>query len=217
MKNILAIGAHPDDLEFGCFGTLKKLKDQGKNITLVVMTASDVVHSQTSKSTRTKEQSIIEAKEAAKVIDADLILLPYQDGQVPFSKETVHDIEKIIGEKNIDTIFTHWGGDTHQDHINTLDATLAASRMVSNVFCYEQVPLPRVCTTYPVANFYVDITDTIEYKIEASKKHDSQIQKYINQDIDLIDNLKTLARFRGIQIGAKYAEAFNVLKYRYDS
>ena len=54
MKNILAIGAHPDDLEFGCFGTLKKFKDQGKNITLVVMTASDVTHSQTGKSTRTK-------------------------------------------------------------------------------------------------------------------------------------------------------------------
>jgi LmbE family N-acetylglucosaminyl deacetylase len=215
MKNILAIGAHPDDLEFGCFGTLKKFKDQGKNITLVVMTASDVTHSQTGKSTRTKEQSIKEAFTAAEVIGANLLLLPYQDGEVPFSKKTVHDLEKIISEYSIDTIFTHWGGDTHQDHINTLDATLAASRMVNNVFCYEQVPLPRVCTTYPVANFYVDITDTIDYKIEASKKHNSQIQKYLDQDIDLIDNLKTLARFRGIQIGVKYAEAFNVLKYHY--
>ena len=36
MKNILAIGAHPDDIEFGCFGTLKKHKDQGDNVTLLV-------------------------------------------------------------------------------------------------------------------------------------------------------------------------------------
>ena len=217
MKNILAIGAHPDDLEFGCFGTLKKFIDQGKNVTLVVMTASDVTHSQTGKATRSKEQSIKEAFAAAEVIGADLILLPFQDGEVPFNKQSVHYIEQLLSERNIDTVFTHWAGDTHQDHINTLEATLAASRMINNVFCYEQVPLPRVCTTYPVANFYVDITDTISYKIEASKKHDSQIQKYLNQGIDLIDNLETLAKFRGIQIETKYAEAFNVLKYKYDS
>lgn len=217
MKNILAIGAHPDDLEFGCFGTLKKFIDQGKNVTLVVMTASDVTHSQTGKATRSKEQSIKEAFAAAEVIGADLILLPFQDGEVPFNKQSVHYIEQLLSERNIDTVFTHWAGDTHQDHINTLEATLAASRMINNVFCYEQVPLPRVCTNYPVANFFIDITDTISYKIEASRKHDSQIQKYLNQGIDLIDNLETLAKFRGIQIETKYAEAFNVLKYKYDS
>ena len=215
MKNILAIGAHPDDIEFGCFGTLKKFKDEGKTITLLIMTASDVVHSQTGLTIRTREQSIIEANEAARLIGAEVIILDYQDGAVPFSRDTVHSIEKILKLKNIDTVFTHWGGDTHQDHINTLDATLAACRMVNNVLCYEQVPLPRVCTTYPVANFFIDITPYIDCKVEASQKHLSQVEKYRQQDIDIIDNLKTLARFRGIQIEKQYAEAFNVLKFHY--
>jgi N-acetylglucosamine malate deacetylase 1 len=215
MKNILAIGAHPDDIEFGCFGTLKKFHDNGSNITLLILSASDVIHSQTGIKIRSREQSIIEAQNAGRLIEAETIILDYQDGEIPFSHSTVHDIERILKGKNIDTVFTHWGGDTHQDHVNTLDATLAASRMVNNVLCYEQVPLPRVCATYPVANFFIDITDTIDCKIKASQKHISQVDKYQAINIDIIDNLKTLARFRGIQIEKPYAEAFNVLKFHY--
>ena len=84
--------------------------------------------------------------------------------------------------------------------------------MVSNVFCYEQVPLPRVCMSYPVANYYVNITDTINSKIESCKYHKSQLKKYSNMGIDIIDNIKTLAKYRGNQAKIPYAEAFNVLK-----
>ena len=55
-KNVLAIGAHPDDIEFGCFGTLKKHKDNGDNVTLVVMTQSDV------KDAHTGEVAVIRGK-----------------------------------------------------------------------------------------------------------------------------------------------------------
>jgi len=57
MKNILAIGAHPDDIEFGCFGTLKKHKDQGDNVTLLVMTQSDVKDAHTGRVTRNSDIS----------------------------------------------------------------------------------------------------------------------------------------------------------------
>ena len=84
--------------------------------------------------------------------------------------------------------------------------------MVNNVFCYEQVPLPRVCMNYPVANYYINITDTLKDKIQACKFHKSQINKYKSIGIDILDNLKTLAKFRGNQSQIKYAEAFNILK-----
>jgi LmbE family N-acetylglucosaminyl deacetylase len=212
MKNILAIGAHPDDLEFGCFGTLKKHIDSGDSVTLIIMTQSDVKDAYTGEVTRDSSQSIIEAKSAVDVIGAELILGPFQDTKVPFDNQSVAFIEKIIKEYKIDTIYTHWAGDTHQDHINTLAATMAAARLVKNVFCYEQVPLPRITTTYPVANYYVDISNTIDKKLEACLCHKSQIQKFNKFGFDMIDNLKTLAKFRGSQSGVKYAEAFNVLK-----
>ena len=118
----------------------------------------------------------------------------------------------IIKEKEINWIYTHWAGDTHQDHINTLNATMAAARLVKNVLCYEQVPLPRMTTTHPVANYYVDITDTIDFKLKGCNQHKSQIDKFKEHGFDMLDNVKTLAKFRGNQCGLKYAEAFNILK-----
>ena len=212
MKNVLAIGAHPDDIEFGCFGTLKKHKDQGDNVTLLVMTQSDVKDAHTGKVTRDSGMSKIEANKAAELLGAKLILGPFQDTKVPFDSESVGFIENIIKEKEINWIYTHWAGDTHQDHINTLNATMAAARLVKNVLCYEQVPLPRMATTHPVANYYVDITDTMNFKLEGCDVHKSQINKFKEHGFDMIDNVETLAKFRGNQCGLKYAEAFNILK-----
>ena len=210
--NVLAIGAHPDDIEFGCFGALKKHINNGDKVTLLVMTQSDVKDAYTNEITRDASVSEWEAYRAADVLGADLILGPFQDTKVPFNSESVSFIEKTIKERRIDFVYTHWAGDTHQDHINTLSATMAAARLVKNVLCYEQVPLPRITTTYPVANYYVDITDTISYKLEGCKAHQSQINKFMAHGFHIIDGIETLAKFRGNQAGVKYAEAFNVLK-----
>mgnify|MGYP003118183966 CR=1 FL=1 len=142
MKNILAIGAHSDDIEFGCGGTLHKHVKEGHNVYMLIMS----------------------------------------------------------------------NGDTHQDHINTLQSSLSAGRLVDNVLCYEQVPVPRVTNVYPVANYYVDITPYMDVKIKASECHKTQIEKYKKSNMDMIDALEVMARYRGNQINRKYAEAFDVLK-----
>jgi LmbE family N-acetylglucosaminyl deacetylase len=211
-KNILAIGAHPDDIEFGCYGTLVRHKAEGDNVTIVVMTQSDVNDAYTKEVTRNSITSIEEATASANLIGFELILGPFKDTQVLFNNESVSFLENIIKKYNIDTIYTHWAGDTHQDHINTLSATMAAARLVPNVLCYEQVPLPRITTTYPVANYYVDISNVLNIKLEACHCHKSQIDKFTKHGYDMIDNLITLAKFRGSQSGCKYAEAFNILK-----
>lgn len=210
--NILAIGAHPDDIEFGCFGTLKRHINDGDKVTMVIMTQSDVKDAHTQEITRDSTISKNEANNAANILEAELILGSFQDTRIPFNGESVAFLEKIIKEKNIDTIYTHWGGDTHQDHINTLSSTMAAGRLIKNVLCYEQVPLPRITTTYPVANYYVDITSVIDYKLQGCAAHKSQIEKFNKHGFDMLDNILTLAKFRGNQCGVKYAEAFNILK-----
>lgn len=211
-RHILAIGAHPDDVEFGCFGTLKKHIEIGDSVIICLMSNSTVHDASTGQYTRTQEVSINEAKNAADVIGAELIMLNYQDTEIPFNSDSVGQLEKIIVKNNIDTVYTHWGGDTHQDHINTLNSTLAASRMVNNVLCYEQVPLPRVCMSYPIANYYINISDTLDDKIKSCACHKSQVEKYKKIGINILDNVKTLAKFRGNQSNVEYAEAFNVLK-----
>lgn len=211
-SNVLAIGAHPDDIEFGCSGTLYKHIQSGDNVYILVMTQSNVKDALTGRRTRDAFISLEEANNAAKVIGGELILGPFEDTNVPFNGESVAFIEKIIKEKNINVVYTHWAGDTHQDHINTLSATMAAARLVKNVLCYEQVPLPRISNTHPVANYYVDISDVLDIKLNSCKCHKSQINKFNEHGFDMIDNIITLAKFRGNQVGVKYAEAFNVLK-----
>ena len=211
-KHVLAIGAHPDDIEFGCFGTLQRHIDDGDVVTLLVMSHSDVMDAHTGAVTRNSNISKQEATKSAKILGAELILAPFKDTQIQFNSDSVKFIENIIKEKSIDWVYTHWAGDTHQDHINTLNATMAAARLVNNVLCYEQVPMPRITTTYPVATYYVDVTNTMETKLKGCREHKSQIEKFTEHGYDIIDNVITLAKYRGTQCSFKYAEAFNVLK-----
>ena len=212
MKNILAIGAHSDDIEFGCFGTMIKHIENGDNVNLLIMSHGDLSHSVTGEVIRKTSQTNVESKNAAELIGANLIQLDFPDREVPFNSDSITEIETLVYDLNIDTIYTHWGGDTHQDHINTLQSSFAAGRGVENVLCYEQVPIPRVTNVYPVANYYVDITNYMDKKIKSCECHKIQLEKYNNSGIDMIAGLKCLARYRGNQIGKKYAEAFDILK-----
>ena len=213
MNNIMAIGAHPDDIEFGCSGTLRKHKQKGDIIVYVCMTDSKSVDGTDGTLLRTKEQNRKETLAAAKVLQCDHVeFLPFKDLHVPFSFESVSLLEKLIKKYDIDTIYTHWAGDANQDHIATFKTTMAASRYIANVYCYEQIPVPRMSENHMEINLYVDITDTYEDKISASLCHNSQIEKYKLHGFDVKDNLELLAKFRGIQAQCKYAEAFKTIK-----
>ena len=198
--NVLAIGSHPDDIEFGCAGTLIKHVDNGDFVHILCMSGN----------IQRRSYSI----RASALIGASIEILDYEDGEVPFNKETINRIESIITQYNIDTIYTHWTHDTHQDHINTVNASLAAGRHINNFFCYEQVPLPRVGIDYPKVNYYVDITDVFDYKIMVCKEHFGEIVKFNSRNQDILEYTTDMAKYRGNQIGVKYAEAFSVLKMK---
>ena len=210
--NVMAIGAHPDDIEFGCGGTLFKHKSGGDNIVMVVMTITKSISGVTGESLRSEKELKNESEQSAKVLGCDLDFLPFTDLHIPFSFESVSKLEKLMIEYDTDIVYTHWGGDTNQDHIATLKTTMASARLLPNVLCYEQLPVPRITNVYPTANYYVDVTDVFEKKIEMCECHDSQLKKYKKQGYDVLDSLSVLARYRGNQIGVKYAEAFDVLK-----
>jgi LmbE family N-acetylglucosaminyl deacetylase len=94
-----------------------------------------------------------------------------------------------------------------------LDTVLAAGRLVPNILCYEQVPVPRVSKISPAINYYVDISDYWEVKKAACNEHVSQTTKFkTRQGVDIVEQLMYLARYRGGQSGCKYAEGFHILK-----
>tara|TARA_B100001996_G_scaffold123502_1_gene93455 strand:- start:671 stop:1327 length:657 start_codon:yes stop_codon:yes gene_type:complete len=211
--NVMAIGAHPDDIEFGCGGTLIKHKDMGNDVTYVCMTDTESVDATEGKVIRTQSQLKSETQCAADVLGVDRIhYLPFKDLHVPFSFESVSALETLIKQFQIDTIYTHWSSDSNQDHIATFKTTMAAARYVPNVYCYEQIPIPRHTDNPMRINTYTDITDSFDDKIKAAECHKSQFKKYKSAGFDVTENLTTLAKFRGIQANCKYAEGFQIIK-----
>ena len=211
--NVMAIGAHPDDIEFGCSGTLIRHIKKGDNVVYVCMTNTESKSGTTGDVLRTNDELFDEVKCATDKMGIKITeFLDFKDLHVPFSFDSVSALDRLIQKYKIDTIYTHWAGDSNQDHISTFKSTMAAARYVRNVYCYEQIPIPRLTENEMTINYYVDISDYMKDKIQVAECHKSQIKKYKKIGFDVPNRLRVLAEFRGIQANYKYAEGFHVIK-----
>jgi len=209
MNHVLAVGAHPDDVEFGCAGTLARHVFEGDEVTILHMSASDAMNLE-NEVVHARDIRRKEAREAARILGCDVIIEEFLDQQVPFDRDSIFAIERVIKARNINIVYTHWNGDSHQDHINTLKAVFAAARHVDKILLYEQVPFPRVGKIFSEVNYFVDITNFYHIKEEASLAHESQVVgRYQNK---IMTGMKSLAEFRGSQSNCAYAEAFELVR-----
>jgi len=198
--NILAIGAHPDDIELGCGGLLIKSARQGHNVFMYSLTRGGAGGD-------SRERSIELARSARFINAKQLWIDNFEDSKLTVSSELINHIEYIIHKANPDLILTHSHGDVHHDHRAIALATLEAARFNSNVLSYE-IPLSR--------NFdpkvFVDISEVVNEKVELIEIFWSQQSKlYLKANA-----IKGLAEYRALQsrlnTGIKYVEAFEVLK-----
>ena len=207
-RNILAVGAHADDVEIGCGGTVAKHMKKGDNVIILVMAESSYTYYDGTV-LRTVEEGESEERGAAEVLGAKLINLGFETKKVPHSPESIEAINKIIDDYNIDTIYTHWYHDTHQDHSRTTQSVISAGRYVKNILVYEpEYPAGRSYLGF-WNQYYVDITSTFEIKMEALMCHKSQVKKYGDAFLEAVE---ARARHRGYEIGTRYAECFEVLR-----
>ncbi len=198
--NILAIGAHPDDIEYGCAGTMIKYAERGHHIFLMVLTSG-----QEGGSTEIRQQ---EQEAAAEIMKVQKVFWgDYHDTQLPLNKELVEKIEEVLGEVKPDLILVNYGDDTHQDHRILTQATMSATRYVRNVLFFE---VPTTQNFNP--QVFVDISDTLERKFKVLEAHASQVMKTNIEDMYIIELARANATFRGIQGRVKFAEAFAPLR-----
>ena len=194
--NVLAIGSHPDDVEYGCGGTLIRLAQQAANVHLFIATGGEAggnAH------TRRGEQ-----ENSARLIGTRKVFWGgYADTELPLKKELISKIEHVVNEVKPDIIFGHAPHDTHQDHRVLADATLSATRYTKNVLLYE---VPTTNDFMPTV--FVDISDTLEPKLDLLRAHQSQIDKTRIQDMNILTIARANANFRGIQARLKCAEGF---------
>jgi LmbE family N-acetylglucosaminyl deacetylase len=195
---VVAVGAHPDDIELGCGGALLAHRRAGDQVTLLVMTDGSIGPQGTN--SRREEQA-----EAARLLGAELVWGGFRDGAVPDGVEAVSRIQNLIDEVGADIVYTHSLHDTHQDHRATARATFAAARRVSRVLSYEA---PSSVDFTPVV--YLDIDGLVEAKLELVRAHLSQVLGCGLVDLDAVE---AQARYRGFQARGRMAEAFEVHRF----
>lgn len=198
--NVLAIGAHPDDIEFGCGGTLLKYKEKGHNVFFLVLTKGDF-----------GGDSAVRGKEQKAAVDfmgaKDVFWGGFKDTELVDNRETILKIEEALRKVSPDTVFLNYYDDVHQDHRASALAGISASRYVKEVLFYE-VPT----TQHFEPDIFVNITDILERKIELLRLHASQVDKTRVENLTILESARSCAAFRGYQGRVKFAEGFRALR-----
>ena len=133
--NVLAIGAHFDDIELGCGGTLAKHVANGDSVFAYVATKSGFINHQNIV-IRSNEIADKEGENAMKILGVKLIKGNFDALKIEFNDDLNLDIIKIIEDKKIDLVYSHWMGDIHHDHQAVARASLHSCRHVPRQLMY---------------------------------------------------------------------------------
>lgn len=217
---ILAIGAHPDDLELCCGGTLAKYAAAGHAIGMAIVT-DGATGSSTIPADELVQIRKSEAQASANVIGAQFYWLGIGDGKLEYDLAARMKINSLIRAFNPALIITHNPDDYISDHRLTaqhvLDAGLWAH--VGPLIPHEPpTPIvPSVAFMEPLLgiNFlperFIDISSSFETKAQMLRCHQSQ-QSWLKDygSVDYMEIIKVCARYRGMQSGVQYAEGFRI-------
>lgn len=198
--NILAIGPHPDDIEFGCGGTLIKYAQKGHNVYLMILTdGSYGGDAQVRKNEQIEAVKYIPAKE--------LFWGNTRDTELEETRKLIISIEEVINKVKPDIVFLNYPSDVHQDHRAASHAGISATRYIKEVLFYE-VPT----TQHFEPDIFVDIQEVLDNKLRLLELHASQVHKVRVENLTILESSRSCANFRGFQGRVKYAEGFKALR-----
>lgn len=226
--NILAIGAHPDDVENTCAGTLAKFARDGHKV-FIATTTNGNIGAADMKPAEIRKIRLREAAESAAVIGAEYFCLDHDDEMLFEDKQTRLEIINLIRRCRADLILTHDPNDYNPDHnltgkmVNDVIVMTTVPNIVTEYSPLENTPYIYYVDTVNGVGFipeeYVDISDTFEIKKQMLEKHQSQIQwmkdNYKNDKTEFFSNMEIQARYRGLQAGVDFAEGFRLPRHAF--
>jgi LmbE family N-acetylglucosaminyl deacetylase/ActR/RegA family two-component response regulator len=194
---VLAVGAHPDDVEIGVGGILLRHAAQGHRVTVLTLTGGEAGGLAAVRAA--------ESQRAAELMSARLIHAALADTSVSEGGSTIGTILDVIDEVRPTTVYTHTSRDVHQDHRNAHHATLVAARTISRVFCYQA---PSTTVEFKPTRF-VAIDEFLEAKIEVIHAYASQvkIRGYLDEEL-----LRATARYWSRFSQVRYVEPLEVVR-----
>jgi two-component system response regulator HydG len=194
---VLAVGAHPDDVEIGAAGTLLAHRAAGHEIAVLTMSRGGRGGPDAARAG--------ESRAAAEVLGAALYLEDMEDTRISESDPTIGAVSAVIAAVRPTTIYTHSLHDVHQDHRNTHRAVMVAARDVGSVYCFQS---PSATVDFRPARF-TDIEEHIAVKLAAIGAFASQagVRPYLEPDL-----IRATARYWSRFGAGRYAEAFEVVR-----
>ena len=220
--NVLAIGAHPDDIEILCAGTLALYKQQGHTVFMAVAT-DGAAGSPTLSRPETAEMRRREQEKSCAILGAELIWMGFEDEWLFDDRPTRTRFLDAIRQADPDVIFVHSPNDYLSDHRISgqiaVDCRIPATIRLVETSLGEITRVPHIFFMDNVSGLdfepehYVDISSVIETKEVMLKAHESQnswTREIFDEDLSAL--MKRLSAFRGLPIGSHYAEGFRSLR-----
>ena len=194
---VLAIGAHPDDVEIGVGGILLRHVAEGHDVTVLTLTGGEAGG--------VAADRVAESRRAAGLLGARLIHADLRDTSVSEGASTIGQIQRVLEQSRATTVYTHTARDVHQDHRNVHQATLVAARKVPRIYCYQA---PSTTVDFHPTRF-VAIDEYLERKLEVIHAYGSQVKvrRYLEEDL-----MRATARYWSRFSQARYVEPLEVVR-----
>jgi len=198
-ETVLAVGAHPDDVEIGAGGTLAAHSAAGDAMAILTLSrgaiGGDIA------------QRARESQEAAGILGARLFLRDLEDTRIPEGNPTIALIEEVIAEVQPTVLYTHSIHDLHQDHRSVHRAVMVAGRRVSRVYCFQS---PSATIDYRPTHF-VTVDDYVGRKLKVIGVFGSQasIRDYMEPEL-----ITATARYWARYATGTFAEPFETARDR---
>ena len=220
-ERVLVVAAHPDDEVLGCGGTIVKHRQRGDSVAVLIM-AEGITSRSTEPSSQASELLDLHrtAERANRRLGVnELTLLRYPDNRMDTVAllDVVKDIEVAIGKIRPTVVYTHHASDVNIDHRVIHDAVIAACRPLPGTeirqLLFFEVPSstewrPPASRPFFAPNWYVNIHDTLEVKLDALDVYASEMREFPHPRSRAA--CEHLARWRGATVGVSAAEAFEL-------
>jgi len=199
---VVCIGAHPDDPESGCGGTLARYSALGHAVTIVYLTRGERGIDGKSLDEAARIRTA-ESETACRIIGAKPVFFGQIDGATEFTRAHVEAMSRLLADEHPDILFTHWPVDTHMDHQVASMLTIRAwmRRGAGSLYFFEVDTGDQTEGFFP--NTYVDVSAVMEKKKSALFAHVSQDGQAIWRE-----HHEIMAQWRGREVAVPAAEAF---------
>lgn len=203
---VVVIGAHPDDPETGCGGTIAKLSGDGHQVTIIYLTRGEAGIKGGDCATTARLRTA-EAIRAAQLLGATAVFADQIDGKTSAEREHAERFTELLRSLEPDLVLTHWQHDTHRDHRNSAELTRAAWEALNHSFTLAYYEVMAGIQTYDFEpNVYVDVSSTEQQKRAAVYAHVCQRpDRFYAFHVDM-------EKERGEEAGLPRAEAFRVVR-----